>query len=213
MTPSNVITSVRTIIQDEDSVAYRYSDTKLLEYVNQALDRIALVRPDLFTAVVEIACTAGTTIQQTPSYARIMEVFQVKDGNAVTEVNRETIDQMAPSWRTDAAGACVNWIRDTRTPNMFFIYPQAPAAQTLIAQVSAAPAEYTSAQTIAMSDVYKPVVVDMVVYLIESGDNEHTLTQRAYGFYQRAMDALGITIKNKSVLDSETGGNDPAQVI
>ena len=41
MTPAEVITEVRRLVQDQ-LVPYRYSDTVLLGYVNQSLQRLAL---------------------------------------------------------------------------------------------------------------------------------------------------------------------------
>ena len=49
----DVITEVRRIIQDTN-IPYRYSDDVLLGFANQALKRIAVLRPDLFASIEEI---------------------------------------------------------------------------------------------------------------------------------------------------------------
>ena len=72
---NDVITDVRRIIQDT-TTTYRYSDTVLLAFANQALKRIAVLRPDLFANVSTITCTQNAVIQSAPADSiRIMEVF------------------------------------------------------------------------------------------------------------------------------------------
>jgi len=48
MTPQDVITQVRRLIQDE-SAPLRYSDTVLLGFVNETLKRMAVLLPDLLS--------------------------------------------------------------------------------------------------------------------------------------------------------------------
>jgi hypothetical protein len=62
MTPQDVITEVRRLVQDEES-PYRYSDTTLLGYVNQTLKRMAVLRPDLFSLITTIPTTPNTVVQ------------------------------------------------------------------------------------------------------------------------------------------------------
>ena len=99
MTPSEVITEVRRLIQDTKT-PYRYSDAVLLGFVNQTLKRMVTIRPDLFSVITDIPTSAGTVLQSCPADStRLIEIFQVKNGDAVTEVNRETLDRTAPSWQ------------------------------------------------------------------------------------------------------------------
>ena len=82
---NDVVTEARRLIQDI-SAPQRYSDAVLLGFANQALKRMAVLRPDLFAYIGEIPCTAGTVIQSPPSDSiRIIEIFQVKDGAGVTD--------------------------------------------------------------------------------------------------------------------------------
>ena len=60
---NDVITEVRRIIQDE-TTPYRYSDTILLSFANQALKRIAVLRPDLFAYIGTVTCEANKVLQE-----------------------------------------------------------------------------------------------------------------------------------------------------
>jgi len=99
MTPAEVIAEVRNVVQDTRT-PYRYSDTLLLGFLNTTLKRMAILRPDLFTVIGDIPVTANTVVQSCPAGAvRLVEIFQVKNGDVLTEVSREILDQTYPEWR------------------------------------------------------------------------------------------------------------------
>ncbi len=204
---NDVITDVRRIIQDT-TTTYRYSDTVLLAFANQALKRIAVLRPDLFANVSTITCTQNAVIQSAPADSiRIMEVFSVQNGNGIIETSREALDQAYPSWMNDTAASCVNWMRHIRNPNKFFIYPKAPAAQVLDIEYAQSPPAYAGDAAVALlPDAYFPVVVDATVFLAESVDAEHVTSQRAQLFQQSFTQALGVATQSREVTDPEKGG-------
>lgn len=214
MTPAQVIVEVRRILQDI-RVPQRYSDALLLGFVNQALKRMAVLRPDLFAVIDEFVTQAGQTIQSAPADSlRMMEVFQVKDGDGIVEVSRRAMDETYPGWVNDPAGPTVNWMRHVRNDNRFFIYPKAPAGQTLVIEYAQTPREYGLEETIErLSEAYFPVLVDGAVFLAESVDNEHVNSNRAQLFQQSFTQALGVSVQARSITDTEEGGLPPEQVV
>jgi len=206
MTPQDVIDDVRVLINDT-TITYRYSDTALLQFVNEAMGRIAVLRPDLFSTFGTVACTAGAVIQSAPTGSfRLMEVMRIQNGAAVVESNRETMDQNLPSWPSDTAAAASVWMRHPRDPNKFFIYPKAPSSQTLEIEYALSPVKVVIGGTLALPDVYLPVLVDCVVFLTQSIDNEHVNSGRAKLFYDSFTQALGVSGQNRIVTDTESGG-------
>ena len=214
MTPQDVITEVRRLVQDESS-PYRYSDATLLGHVNQTLKRILILRPDLFSYIGDIPTTANTVLQSCPAdSSRLVEIFQVKNGNAITEVSRDMLDQSAPGWVAETAGTPVNYVRHVRNPNKFFLYPSPVAGTILVGEYVKTPPNYTISQTIdILPDSYFPVVVDGTVYLVESTDNEHVNSGRAKLFYDSFTQNLGVSLQSRQITDTEEGGLDPKQVV
>jgi hypothetical protein len=169
------------------------------------LKRVALVRPDLFTTIGTINMVAGV-LQTVPNYGRIVEVYGVTGGGAVVEANRETMDRLSPTWRSVAASATpVNWMRHSRNPSKFFIYPQSNGTGSLDAEYTAAPSTYALTDTILLGEMYQPAVVDMTVAEVEWADDENVLNQRAEAFYKRAKDALLLDMQERAVVDTEKG--------
>ena len=98
---NDVVTEVRRIVQDTNT-PQRYSDTVLIGFANQALKRIAVLRPDLFAFIGDITNTADTVVQSMPSDSiRLIEIYNVKDGNGITETNRESLNQAYPKWMNE----------------------------------------------------------------------------------------------------------------
>ena len=213
----DVIAEVRRLLQDTNTNAdlQRYSDAFLLGLGNQTLKRIALLRPDLFAYIGAIPCTAGSVLQSAPADSiRIMEIFQVQGGSGVRETNREILDQTYPAWVSETAGVCVSWMRHPRNANRFFIYPKAPAGQVLVGESSQPPADYAAADTIALlSDAYFPVVVDGIIFLAESVDNEHVSSGRAQIFQQSFVQMLSSSLASRIATDTESAGLDKKELV
>jgi hypothetical protein len=214
MTPAEVITEVRRLVQDQ-LAPYRYSDTVLLGYVNQSLQRMAILRPDLFTDIVDIATTAGAAVQSLPAEAiRLVDIFQVKNGNAITEVDRETMNRNYPGWMNEASGTPVNFMRHVKNPDRYFLYPRPAAGVVLVGEYAKSPIDYTlNASIDVISDTYFPVLVDGVVYLAESIDDEHVQSGRAKLFYDSFVGQLGAGLQSRKITDTKQAGMDKGEVI
>lgn len=207
MTPQDVITEVRRMVNDTH-VPYRYSDTLLLGFVNQTLLRMSVLRPDIFSVMVNFTTTAGTVLQSCPADSvRFVEIFGVVGGDALIEVSRDVMDQSYPSWRTEASGTPVNFMRHVRSANKYFLYPAPLAGITLSAEYIQTPATYAIGDTIiAPSSSYFPIIVDGTVFLAESIDDEHVSSGRAKLFLDSFVQALGVGLQSRAVTDLESAG-------
>lgn len=207
MTPSLVITEVRRLIQDENTPV-RYSDATLLGFVNQTLKRMAMLRPDLFTTVADIPTVSGQVYQAIPAAgSRLVEIFGVSGGNAIEEVNRDEFDRAYPAWQSDSAGTPTKYMRHTRNPKGFFLYPRPQAGVQLLAEYVVSPPDYTLLQAIINpADEYFSTIVDGTVFLAESVDNEHVSSGRAKLFYDLFVQSLGVSGQARELTDTERSG-------
>ena len=210
MTPADVIVEVRKLIQDT-LAPYRYSDTDLLGYVNQVLKRVALFRPDLFGSITTVSTTADTPIQTLPSGAiRLIDIFQVVGGNAVTEVDRETLSRTLPGWMAEASGTPVNFMRHVKNPEQYFLYPKPTSGVELLVEYAKSPSAYTINQTISeLTDAYLPLLIDGTVWMAESIDSEYVTSGRAALFQKSFADQLVATLQNRQLTDTKQAGMKP----
>ena len=212
MTPAEVITEVRSILQDADT-PYRYSDTDLLGFVNQTIQRMVVLRPDLFGVIGDIPTTAGSAVQSLPSDAlRLIDIFQVKGGNAVTEVDRETMARYAPDWMNATAGSPVNFMRHVKNSERFFLYPPPTAGTVLVGEYAQVPADYALTDTITTpSGAFFPTIIDGTVWLAESIEDEAVNSKRAEFFLQLFTSQLSASLQSRTVTDTKPAGMKPSR--
>lgn len=204
MTLTDVITEARKLVNDTDSTSYRYSDSNLTGVGNQVIQRVLNLRPDLFAALGTVLCTTGEIYQSAPADSfRLIDVLRIQNGNALAESDREMLNSASPEWTTYTAGPAVEWMRHPRGPNKFFIFPPAPVNQTLVVEYAKVPATYAAGDTVVIPDSYLPILVDGMVWLIESVDDEHVNSQRAQMFMQSFYNGLGVTLQSRSITDTE----------
>lgn len=212
-TPQDVIAEARGAIQDT-SVPYRYSDSDFLRAFNHCLKRIALMRPDLFAVTESFTCVAGALQTAPADSIRIIDVLQATTGQTINEVNRETLNLAYNTWPAGTTGAATDWMRNVRNPYQFFLYPPSAAAQTLLLQYSKSPSTLAVGTAVpTISDAYFPVLVDCLVWWMESYDNESVANKRAEMFQQSFRDLLGLTAQIKPITDTPEGGLTPEQVV
>lgn len=190
MTPQDIITEVRYLINDTNanSTGYRQSDTELLGYVNGALKEVAVLQPAYFSSIGDLTCTASQCEQGITfsDAGALLEVLCIHGGRALTLFDMAAMNTFNPGWRSDAVGAARQWSRFANDPLKFFVYPAAPVtSQILDVRYVRIPTTFTINQTISdIPDVLRPAVVNYVVYRSESKNDESVATGRAAAFYQ-----------------------------
>lgn len=214
MTPAGIIAECRRLLNDTVT-PYRYSDTMLLGYVNQTIKRMSVLRPDLFGTVGDIPVVANSAVQELPAGAhRLIDIFQVKDGNALTETDRETMSRYSPSWMADPAGTPVNFMRHVRNPTKFFLYPRPDADVVLVGEYAAVPDDYTlNAEITQPSGAFFGIIIDGVMFLASSVDDEHVNSGRSKVFLDSFTSQLGVSMSNRPVTDTKMGGLKPSNSV
>lgn len=216
---SEVVAGVRDSVQDT-RVPYRYSDELLVGLINRALRLMVVVRPDLFAYMTDITPIVGAAVQTAPvDSVRIMEIFNVVGGNGITEVSRESMDEVYPQWKNDPPAPPLNWMRHVRNPNRYFLHPPPSLGVDLFIEYARQPRLYTLADlndvnplpnggTIDdLQDAYLPILIEGVIYLAESIDNEHVSSGRAQMAQQTFFQALNAGLESREISDTEKGAS------
>ena len=188
MTPQDIITSARYILNDTSATSPRQSDAELVAYVNDGLREALILRPELFSTIGDYTCTVSQS-EQTVSFVdavTLLEVLCIHNGASVTPFDFASMSTFNPGWRTDTAGAAQQYCKFATDPLKFFLYPKAPAtAQVLDVRYVRNPSVVALTDTIADLPVtYQPALVDYLVYRAESKDSESVLSQRSTAFQQ-----------------------------
>jgi len=195
-------------------IPYRYSDTMLLGYVNQTLKRTAVLRPDLFGEVGDIIVVANSAMQELPAGAhRLIDIFQVKEGDTITEVDRETLSRHTPGWMTER-GTPVNFVRHVRNPTRFFLYPAPATGITIVGEYSKSPDDVTLDEEIPQPpEMFFGALVDGVMFLASSIDDEHVNQGRTKIFLDSFTQQLGVSLQNRALTDTKQSGLRPSAAV
>jgi len=208
---SSVVADARLAIQDLGLLSSpRFTDAQILSMANQALKRIAVIRPDLFALITTMSTVAGSTQTAPADSIRFMEALAVVGANNLNEINREALDLMSSTWQIGTPGSPTNWMRHPRSANTFFVYPPATAGVVLQVEYAQGPPNYTLSQSPAIPpDAYYPVVLDGTVALLEMTDNEAVNSNRAKLCYDNFTNMLQSSLQARPSLDSEGAGMAP----
>ena len=192
-TPADCILTARTVYNDTDSDLYRFTDTELLVYVNEAIAEISALKPALFTSIGDLDCIAGQC-EQTLDFADAQLIIRpicIHGGAALTPFDLATMDAFNPNWRNDTAGPAQQWSRLENDPLRFLIYPKAPASQTLDVQYVRNP--LVLALTDPITEIpagFIPAIASYVIWKAESTDDEHSVSGRAAAAYQHFLSVV-----------------------
>lgn len=202
---SVALADVRDFTQDDDSAAYRVSDSTYITYANRFSRVMCHLRPDLFATIGDITCTAATVVQSAPAAAvKLIDIFQIKDGRVVTETDRASMDRYNNGWMTDTAGPAQNWIRQEKNPAKFFIYPKSPNPQTLVGEWSVLPTAYSAVgDAISLSDAYIPAMTAFLSWCALSRFEDGVNRARAAEQFQLFLQIIGVTKMGKAELDAK----------
>lgn len=182
MTPQDVITEARPILNDPNGITY--TDTELLAHVNAGIKEVSRIAPQYFYKTGLVTCVAGAL--QAISFAdaqALLKVMRVVNGDVVHETDVQTLDLFDASWRAASSGAAKNWARDANDPLRFFVNPPSDNVQQLEILYVSIPPTYALGGTISLPDSFAPALADYVVYRAESRDDQHVNSNRAVAFF------------------------------
>lgn len=198
-TGQTVVDRARDTTLDEDASNYRTSDAKMLKHLNDFLRDAALLRPDLFATIGNIACTQGRMIQKAAAGSiHLLNVYGVATGSPITKVDWPYLElHYGKRWRSTPEGAAIHWIKHESDPNAFYIFPQAPSGQSVLAEYATNSADLSAISDslpTLVSPMYDTAAHDYLVFRIETKDDESVLSARAELFMKKFALSLGVTM-------------------
>ena len=178
VTVNQIIIRCLNVLGDTSGV--RWASPELTDWVNDAQRQIAVTQPEASSKIANLTLVAGT--KQTLPVGSIMLVRLNRNmgssgtvpGEAPRRVSMAMMDMHRPTWNADTATLVVkNWMYDTRTPRVYYVYPPMSGATTLEAEYSVIPAVVASGtDTIALDDFYVNPIIDYVLWRAFSKDIE-----------------------------------------
>lgn len=193
-TVQNVISRARRIAADQDGTLWL--EPELVDWINDALRTIVIVKPDSNSITASFLCSGGTKQTLPPEALLLLDVVRNLAGTmrVVRYVPRDQLDTENPTWHSMTPSAtAIHYTYDERQRDVFYVYPPAIAEATELEIVySGIPVALTATDAVPFADVYMPIIVDYVLYRMYSKEANYAANQdRAMSFYQSFTGALG----------------------
>ena len=203
MLVSAITARVSEILQDDVSQT-TWTAPQLLQWVNDALRAVTLVRPDSTSVTASVLLVAGTL--QTLTGANDLRFIRVirnmgangsTIGNAIRIGDMLAMDLLNPGWHTEAQQSVITeYMYDDTRPKEFWVYPPAVAPLYVQLSKSVLPADVAAVgDTLPVDDIYGPAVIEWCCYRAFSRDSEETPNwQRAARHFSAFFNLLQVKV-------------------
>jgi hypothetical protein len=208
MKVSDLITRARLLLNDEDLNQYRWQDSELIAWTNDAQRAVATLRPDSCPDTKVVALAAGTK-QTIPSdnfrlldVIRNVEADDVTPGRSINIIDRDTLDRFDPYWhKAKAKPEARHFTYDERTPTVYFVYPPAVGGTKVEAVFSKYPDKVEDLEDdLELAETYFDATLNYVLFRAYSKDTEFTSNPQVAGAYLASFNnMMGIkTLKTNA---------------
>lgn len=208
MKVSDLITRARKLLNDEDLNQYRWQDSELIAWANDAQRAVAVIRPDSCPDTKVVTLGAGTKQTIPSENFRLLDIVRnmaadgVTPGRAVGLIERETLDRFDPYWHKAAAKAeARHFTYDERTPTVYFVYPPVSAGTKIEAVFSKYPAKVEDMDDdLELAETYFDATLNYLLFRAYSKDTEFTSNPQVAGAYLASFNnMMGIkTLKTNA---------------
>ena len=182
MLASAVLNRVSEILQDTGNVTLTVP--QLLEWLNDAIRALVLVRPDASSTTATMQLAPGTKQTLAAGELRLIRVIMnmgtdgTTPGKAVLLGDMNALDAFNPDWHTATVNTVVReYMFDETRPDEFWVSPPVHATTAVHVQVvkSVLPAVIAAVgDVLTVDDIYGPPLIEWCCYRAFSRDSEKT---------------------------------------
>lgn len=180
---SFVINQVRQTLNDPNAVVW--SNTVLINALNEALQALVSYRPDAASYTAMMLLVAGTRQTLPSDGVRLLKVIRNKGvsglsdaGRAIKKGDLYIQDNINPEWHSETGRSPVKeYYYDPLLPKEFYVYPPAPVSPQIgidISYVRVLPTITQITDTFPVDDYFAPAVQEWMLYSCWRGDDEQS---------------------------------------
>ena len=180
---SFVINQVRQKLNDPSAVTW--SNTVLINALNEALQALVSYRPDAASYTAMMLLVAGTRQTLPSDGVRLLKVIRNKGvsglsdaGRAIRKADMLVQDALLPDWHlTNGQTVISEYFYDPLLPKEFYVYPPAPVSPQIgidISYVRVLPTITATTDTFPVDDYFAPAIQEWMLYSIWGSDDEQS---------------------------------------
>jgi len=160
----------------------RWTETELLDWINDAQKAVVLVKPDANPVIEAVVLSSGSRQDLPATAVQLLDATYNMGttgstvGNAITIVDRGIMDACYPGWRNESTSTVVKHViyDPVKLPKKYWVYPPSPGTNYIEIISAKIPTLLTaSSENLTLGDEYVPAVLDWVLYRSFSKDAEY----------------------------------------
>lgn len=201
-----------------DSAGDRWARQTLLDFINEAVRQVVLVRPDASARVETVQLAPGTRQALPQNGLRLLGVVRnmgqdgTTPGPAVRLAEKSALDAAEAAWHTQQGASEISeYLYDLRRPAVYYVSPpvaDSPAVYVEIAYAASPDALTLEGEEIGLDDVYAGPVLDWVLYRAFHADTESAASRaRAEHHFQAFYRALDRKTQSDIAVAPDNGSN------
>ena len=225
-----VLQSANTALQDDDLV--RWPLTTLLEYLNDGLREIAIVKPNATSQTVNMELQEGSLQELADNHHALISVTRNIEANispnngttSITTVSRELLDTQIPNWTNPNVlpfnRQVVHVVDDIADTGTFHVVPGNDGTGIIEVIVSVIPTPVATPLTddnlfasydglhLDLSPVYQSPLRDYILHrAYEMDQTVPNSAATAQSFYAKFANALGVKLQAETIANTNTTYN------
>ena len=170
MKAGELVADVAKHLSDEGHT--RWSKADLLDWMTMGIQTFIIKKPTISQVTKTISLSGGVINLPGDGY-KLLGVNHVDD-IAVTYVDIDKLNQLFPAWRRDV-GTPSNWTKVDDEDKQFVLHPK-PDAEVQVEFVYSANLKVEDEKSpFPISDIYKAIIFDYMVYRAYDQDSEDTI--------------------------------------
>lgn len=232
LTADTILKRANITLQDDGYV--RWTLPELMLYLNDAMNELALHKPNAVTQTVELPLAEGTLQTIADEYISLIRVTRNLEtlsaspsgrtgGKAITITSRGTLDVVMPDWQNPNvlpyADDVEHVIQDMADPRSFYVIPGNTGNGTIEAVMAVLPTElavasndsglalehYTTLELEGIPAVFKNALTDYVLFRAYSKDTaDQASAARATAHYNLFAGAIGLKVQSDKSANVKT---------
>jgi hypothetical protein len=205
ITPGSIIDEVQRHLQDAGAAVW--ADADCVEYINNALYMLMLLRPHAFSSIAAVQLVAGSKQTIASAYmlldiTRNMGAAGTTPGKIITEVERWQIDLLNQFWHQKTGKTYTEHFSYEPEKNLTTYYVFPPVSSTaphyVETNIAAYPTKVTTANQatqVSIDQTYEPFIKEWMFYEAYNKETSVASKEQATRHLANAASMVGMKIQ------------------
>lgn len=227
----NVLHRCQIILQDAGAV--RWPLTELVDWLNDGLKEICLLKPNATSETIHMPLEVGTMQAVPDGYAILIRAWNncnpngTPNGNVITPIVHEILDQQKPGWHDGSIVPFRRMVRhvaaDISDPRIFFVYPGNDGTGHMRVTLSRIPPDVVpisgqdpddfaayDVEIESLQAIYQSALINYVLAMAFSKDMQYAgAAERAAAHMSQFTNALGARQAVEAVANINSTNSQP----